>query len=109
MGILILVLSLTPGYTLPDSPVKFADLIVHVLMYGSWMFTINFEIKKQYLGDSQRFSIRMLFAIVLVGIVIEFLQEYLIPGRFGSFSDGLANSIGAIISYLGFKKYVRFG
>ena len=104
MGILIAVLSLIPGDDLPDVSIEFVDLIVHVLMYGTWIFVLCLEIEKQYSGDSQRFRLRMLFIVIIFGIIIEVLQELFIPGRFGSVSDVLANAFGAILMYIGFNK-----
>jgi len=99
MGIFIAVLSLIPGDKLPDSPIKFTDLIVHVLMYGTWALVLCLELKKQYLVGSERFSIGMLLIIIIIGIIIEVLQESFIPGRFGSSSDVFANTFGASSVY----------
>ena len=105
MGILIAVLSLIPGHNFPETTIKFADLIVHLLMYATWVLVIYLELNKQYTGDLKRFRNRVLFIVILFGIIIEVLQEFLIPGRFGSVSDVLANTTGATSIYL---VYLRF-
>lgn len=105
MGILIAVLSLIPGDRLPEVSIEFADLIVHVLMYATWILVIYLEIEKQYSGNVRRSRLRMLFVVITVGIIIEILQELLIPGRYGSLADVLANALGATLMYIGFYRF----
>ena len=103
MGILIVFLSLIPGRNLPQAPIKFADLLVHVVMYATWTLVVCLELKKQYSGDLARFSLRMLVTIVIIRAIMEGLQEIFIPGRFGSFSDALANTFGASSAYFWYR------
>ncbi len=100
----IAVLSLIPGYKLPEASIKYADLIVHVVMYGGWMLVIGIERMKQYSGESKRYMNRMLLTVVTFGLMIEVVQELLVQGRFGSISDGVANTLGASLVYLIFAR-----
>ena len=99
LGVLISILSLVPGDRLPESPVKYTDLAVHVCMYAAWMFVLGREARRQYPGYSARLLIKCLLIMMAYGGLVEYLQETYVPGRFGSWTDFLANAAGALISF----------
>ncbi len=66
-------------------------------MYGSWTLILFWEKGRQFSDSKQRYYIRASIAFVLFGGVMELLQENLIPGRFGAWSDFIANAVGCMI------------
>lgn len=102
-GLIIAVLSLIPGNQLPETEVKYADLSIHVLMYGIWVFFIFREIIPQYSMPTSRFIyVIIMFLTVAYGGIMELLQEKLISGRFGSIADTIANCIGMFVGFLAY-------
>ena len=89
-------MSLIPGNQLPDSDIQYIDLIVHVIMYASWILILFWEKRKQFSGLDKRYYIRAAIFFMLFGAIMEVLQEMLIPGRFGSWSDFMANGVGCM-------------
>ena len=85
----ITLLSLLP----PKSavPVGEYDKISHLFAYMCLALNsfLLINSKKHFFG---------VIILICYGILIEFLQAY-IPGRFPSFWDGLANSIGVVIGW----------
>ncbi|MEQ9064028.1 MAG: VanZ family protein [Vicingaceae bacterium] len=90
-------LSLLPGDRLPDSPLKYTDIAVHVIMYGTLTIVILLERHRQYPITSPRSLIVPVLLVSVYGLSIEILQESFIPGRYGSVSDGIANAFGSAI------------
>ncbi len=93
-------ISLTPldKYNLPD--IDMGDKAVHLVLYLFltllWLMAYPelITIKKIYLGT-----------IIAWGILIEFLQAFLVTGRSGDIFDALANTAGSI---LGLYIYIHF-
>ena len=83
-------LSLIPGNQLPDSPVLYVDIMVHVVMYSFMGIVVLNEFKTQYGGLNWRSKLGIVLALIVYGGVIEVIQDTLIPGRFGSISDFVA-------------------
>jgi len=98
---LIWVLSLVPFF--PETPlddVEFADKWVHTVMYGGTTLVVWIEYWRKHL----RPNYRKLFlwgwlALVLMGGVLELLQEYCTGGcRNGDWLDFAANTLGVTIA-----------
>lgn len=102
----IAVLSLIPGNQLPDTDIKYADLIVHVLMYAFLTVIVFWEIR-QFHQASLRYVIIITLLIITYGAIIEVLQENLIEGRYGSWSDFIANSFGCLFALFLNQKLIR--
>jgi len=92
-------LSLIPGDKLPDSDIQYIDILVHVIMYGTWFFIFHMESVKQLKSPNERYYLKYISVFILFGGLMEILQENLIPGRFGSWLDFLANAFGCLIAY----------
>ncbi len=45
--------------------------------------------------------------VILWGILIEFLQQIFIPGRYGDFFDALANTLGGIFGMIFYYYYSK--
>ena len=67
------------------------------------MFVICREIAKQYSLKAHRFEYMMLAFLIAFGLLIEFLQQNFVEGRYGSVSDGLANSAGAALAFVVYR------
>lgn len=87
--------------SLPIVPIENIDKIIHFVFYFVfvflWIKSIN-PISIYY------FLIVVLIAIIL-GITIEFLQEKFTQNRVFDWYDILANSMGAITSFILIKSY----
>ena len=101
--IVITLLSLLP----PKSTINLGnqDKISHYIAY--FFLTIN-----ALLITQKRKHILAIFLVIFYGIIIECLQSF-IPGRFPSFNDVIANSLGTlsgfIIILIGYKKINQSG
>jgi len=97
---ILLILSFTPGNGSMLDPL---DKVVHFLMY--------FSITVPLMGlMSNRSNVILgVFAAILLGIVTEFIQEY-IPGRGFEYWDIVANSCGVIFGayFFNLKKELIF-
>ena len=93
------IVSLTPlqGIQLPSF--ANADKIVHFFLY---FFLVIVWLKAYPPFYNHKFW--FLSGVIVWGIIIEFLQETLVPGRSGDFFDALANSLGAVTGLLIFMR-----
>jgi VanZ family protein len=96
----IAILSLIPGYTLPDTDLQYADLAVHFGMYFSWMMVFYLECRKQFWPVIWRYAKYGLISFTVFGGLMEVVQENLIEGRYGAWSDFWANFVGSSIGLL---------
>jgi len=87
--------SLAPLEGIEMPSFSYADKIVHFFLY---FFLTVFWL----LAVPRLWHRKITFVILVInwGIIIEFIQEYLIPSRSGDVFDALANSIGGIAGIL---------
>jgi VanZ family protein len=101
LTLLIALVSLMPIDQQLNLPVNNLDKVVHTSMYFllslSWLKTL--KPKK----DNINYIFKILFLIMLYGIIIEVLQEVLTTYRHGDIKDVIANVVGIIIAALVFK------
>lgn len=103
--ILVWGLSLTPFFPeTPLSKVKFIDKWTHLVMYGGTCLVIWWEYRRKH---GQPNYCRLItwgwLALVLMGGVLELLQEYTTTTRSGDWLDFAANTLGATLgSVIGF-------
>jgi VanZ family protein len=96
------VLSLTPLNNVPLPEIQFGDKVVHFFLY--FFLIIVWLLACQKLWQYKYYFITV---IILWGIIIEFLQEYFIAFRTGDIYDALANGVGAIIGFIGYKYFLK--
>lgn len=95
---LILLLSVLPAHTFPDTEIDFADLMVHFAMYGALATLLGLE-RIQWKWKrriSQQNLVVMVVLVALFGGLIEVIQAVGIETRNGQWEDALANALGAI-------------
>jgi VanZ family protein len=97
--ILMLLLTLLPGDSLPSARLFSYDKIGHFGMFGGWTFFLGlYMIVYRQKADINLFLLMM--AGILFGAAIEGMQ-YLMPlGRAASWGDIAANSLGCFAAYL---------
>ena len=98
--LIIFVLSLMSREELPQQPVINFDKIVHTIMYGGLSCVIFFDGTNRFrltLSKNKIFYSVLIFPIVLGG-VIELLQENFTETRSGDWFDFLFNAIGSILA-----------
>ncbi len=95
--------SLTPlkGLNLPSF--HYADKIVHFFLYFFLTLFWILACPKLRLKKILLFSLA-----VLLGIIIELLQEYYVPNRTGDVFDALANTIGAFSGLFFYQKLQNY-
>ena len=98
--VLITVASLVSSSAIPKVNLLWNDKIVHFLFYFFFVVFWSFALHKNFYLKKYSFII-VVFAIVY-GIIIEVLQGLLTTTREPDLYDVFANSLGAIIGYLGF-------
>lgn len=84
-----------PGYT---------DKIIHFVFYFGFVFLWGnvFLIKAQ---NRKNIFLKVFTTAILVGVIIEILQETLTKNRTFDWSDILANSLGAFIGIIALRIY----
>ena len=104
--IIILILSLIPGNRLPGIPLfPHFDKLVHAAMYfGLAVLLIkplnNLPLRRPYIWA--------VLVCIVIGIVIEFSQEYMAVNRSGNWHDEAANLTGSLLGIL-FYHYLVLG
>jgi VanZ family protein len=99
MLLFVFIVSLYPiqeSSTISIFNIPHADKIVHFLMYALLSFIMIFE-QRKVMKKSIRITVLYVFILCfLTGSVLEFVQEYLIPGRDGNVFDIMANTVGIL-------------
>ena len=109
--IIIVVLSGYPGKNLPKAPFDEFDKLVHLAIYALLSFLSALGFSKQpnsfLLSNKLQIFFSISFSIIMGGL-IEVLQEYVFINRYGDWYDFIANSLGAIIGVIGFYFMKKF-
>lgn len=103
--IIIIVLSGYPGRNLPKAPFDEFDKLVHLAIYALLSFLSMLGFYKQPISFSMTKKTQYFFSImfsIVMGGLIEVLQEYVFINRFGDWFDFTANSLGAVLGVVGF-------
>ncbi len=95
------VISLIPLNNLNLPSFSYADKIVHFFLY---FFLVLFWLRAY--PDMRLKKWTLFICAVLLGIIIEFLQEYFIPGRSGDIFDALANTLGALSGLVFSQRFI---
>lgn len=99
---LIWVLSLVPFF--PETPldeVEFADKWAHIVMYGGTCCVIWWEYwRRHQSADYEKLFFWAWLAPILMGGLLELLQEYCTTTRNGDWLDLAANATGVTIAAL---------
>lgn len=109
--IIIVVLSGYPGRNLPKAPFDEFDKLVHLAIYALLSFLSALGFSKQPNSSLLSNKLQNFFSIsfsVVMGGLIELLQEYVFINRYGDWYDFIANSLGAVCGVIGFylmRKY----
>lgn len=94
--VLIFYLCLTESSSLPKLTFPLKDKIVHFVFY--FVFVLLWSLKLVYKKVTS--LIFILIVAIVTGIVIEFLQEKITDTRTFDWFDIIANSFGAISSFI---------
>ncbi len=95
------VLLVIPGSDLPKDPFLEAiyfDKWVHIGLFG--LLTVFGCYPFLQYKNSKNIFIRMTIAVIVYGIVMEFIQKYCTHGRSFDITDIIADAVGAILGYL---------
>ncbi len=109
--IIIVVLSGYPGRSLPKAPFDEFDKLVHLAIYALLSFLSVLGFSKQshsFLLNSKLQNFFSKMVAIVMGGLIELLQEYVFINRYGDWYDFIAKSLGAFLGVIGFyliKKY----
>ena len=107
----VLILICLPGNDIPhvDDWFKkiYFDKMVHAVMFGLMAFLFMKPVARFSISHRKKwhYFIAITLAICVWGLVTEFIQKYLIPGRTFDLNDWAADSAGAIITMLFSKRY----
>ena len=111
-ALLILLLCLMPGSSLPKwewTDLFQVDKFIHALLFGVLAFLMAIGLRKQQGSGTLRSS--HWWAVVLVccvyGIGLEIMQGTLLSGRTGDPLDALANTVGAMLGGVYFRREER--
>lgn len=102
--LLTIVLCCLPGSDIPNKGIfamKGIDKLAHVSLFGGIVFFWGYYwISRPGTREEWR-KLMILIALlsIVLGVVLEFLQLYYIPGRTFDLFDMLADALGAILAY----------
>ncbi|WP_107037370.1 VanZ family protein [Brumimicrobium mesophilum] len=104
---LVVVLSLVPSsnVSLNDFQIKNVDKVAHFLMYTFLCLFWAIGLKRQFISVGiRRFALQIsFFGGLLIGVLLEFLQDYAVETRSFEIFDLIANGIGCIFGIGLFK------
>jgi len=109
LGIMIVLLSLLPGSSLPGASffdIPHFDKIVHCSMYGLFGFVALMESRCS--KQCSLYHALLLFALFLLSALIEILQATVVASREAEWYDLLANCVGLLLGYLAFRRLGSF-
>ena len=104
LGIMIALLSLLPGSSLPGSSlfdIPHFDKMAHCSMYALFGFVALIESHRT--RQCYGYHVLLLMAILLLSALIEILQATVVESRGAEWYDLLANFIGLVGGYLAFR------
>jgi VanZ family protein len=99
--LLIFYLCLDDSPSVPKINFQYKDKVVHFIFYFVFVYFWTKSLKNK----SFNYISIILFLAVIIGVAIEFLQENLTLHRTFDWYDILANSIGAMASFIYVKKF----
>lgn len=111
-ALLILLLCLMPGNSLPQwswADLFQVDKLVHALLYGILAFLMAIGLRRQQGHGALRSSLwwATLLVCVAYGIGLEVMQGTLLDGRTGDVLDAVANTAGALVGLVYFRREER--
>jgi VanZ family protein len=95
--IIIFIISSIPQDKLPEIKIIWSDKIAHFIIFGFlgfWLARALSHVKKRKTG--KQYLLWSIFISSLFGVTDE-IHQLLIPGRFCSFADWLADTLGVIV------------
>ena len=99
-SIIVLVLTLIPGDSLPEVDIFQVDKLVHFLIFGILMILSSYGLTKIKMKREMSINPHLMSGVYSIGfgIMIEFIQRF-VPGRSFSIADMIANAIGVALGY----------
>ena len=99
--VLITLLSLWPSKALPQVMLfPYADKFIHAGMYAGFTFLMLWAWQAKLVGMKQLWP---LIIVVAWGMLMEFMQSATHLGRSFDMTDELANSVGFVPGWIGFR------
>ena len=99
--LLIIYLCLDDSPNVPQFTFQYKDKIVHFIFYFVFVYFWTKSLNNKDINT----IVLILFLALMLGITIEFLQENFTHTRTFDWYDILANSIGAVASFMYVKKF----
>lgn len=97
--VLITVASLVSFNSVPKVNIPGNDKVVHFLFY--LVFVVLWSLAKWQSYFKIKYDLLILVLAITYGIIIEVLQGVLTQTREADFYDALANSLGAVVGFIG--------
>jgi VanZ family protein len=99
----ILTLSALPGRDLPEVDIIHIDKLAHVIVYAILSLFLGFSFKEL---SWKKVVLGAFIFTVSYGMAMELMQDRFFEERFFDWYDALANSLGAIVGIVIFRKIV---
>ncbi len=99
-SIFVIIGSLTPAESIPQGLEQLSDKGIHFFLHFMVAFLVAIGLMKSNHSRGQYVPIivvSVLFSILL-GAMLELLQFYIVPGRFGDWLDFVSDAIGAVLA-----------
>lgn len=105
---LLLLLTLLPGEELPDAPqIPLIDKWAHILAFGLVSTALLFDFGRRRERISWHMFVATGITVTALGIVIEWLQDWMAIGRSADIMDVVADAIGAFFIPLLLMPFLR--
>ena len=101
------ILLLWSGNALPKTnliTIPFFDKIIHLILFA----LLSALFLKAYPSSQKYWKAKILVCIILYGILIEFVQLYLVPFRSFEIVDILADSLGALSGLILVRRLTKY-
>jgi VanZ family protein len=87
----VVALSVLPGGALPSVSIRFSDLAAHLLVYALLAALLQNAARRPCLSC----WLVVTAGCGAMGATLELVQQFVVPGRYGSVADAVANLLGA--------------
>jgi VanZ family protein len=108
--VILLALCLAPGNDLPDMPLLTRlhfDKLVHFCLFGGFVIFWSLAVAEIKPLPITRYVLFFTVLSIVLGIAVEFMQKYWIPGRDFEYGDMITDAIGAITCAILFGRIRR--
>ena len=104
--VFVISISLIPGNEFPklQEEFKHIDKLAHVFLYCGLSFLWYYDLRRSGIANMMKYRTDafLSFTLLLLGVILELLQHYLIPFRSFDLLDIASNAVGIVLGFTTF-------